>query len=72
MVSESTHNLLVANWDKFHSTNMKYSEDDGIPPQVFNLIEKYREKARSMKPTNDLGMLIDAFFVEVNEHLKDA
>jgi hypothetical protein len=71
LLSEKQPGLLTLNWDKFHDTNAEYCKDPAVPPQVFSLIQKYREKARKAKPSNDLGQLIDNFFNEVNEHLKD-
>jgi hypothetical protein len=46
-------------------------KDESIPPQIYNLVESYREKARSLKPGNDLALLIDDFFGEANAILKD-
>jgi hypothetical protein len=43
-----------------------------VPPQIYSLIEKYREKARNVKPGNELAMLIDEFFGEANAVLKDS
>ena len=43
-----------------------------MPPQIYSLIEKYREKARNVKPGNELAMLIDEFFGEANAVLKDS
>lgn len=71
MASQSTTALLQTNWDKFERKNTDYMKDENIPPQIYELVENYRERAREMKPGNDLGMLIDDFFTEVNNMLKD-
>lgn len=43
-----------------------------MPPQIYTLIENYREKARHVKPGNELALLIDDFFSEANAVLKDS
>ena len=56
----------------FSEKNTDYVKDESIPPQIYTLIEEYRNKARSVKPGNDLAMLIDDFFGEANAILKDS
>lgn len=72
LASESTHQLLVTNLSTFDNRNSDYIKDESIPPQIFTLIEAYRAKARSVKPGNDLALLIDDFFGEANAILKDS
>jgi hypothetical protein len=72
LVSESSHQLLVTNWSTFNERNTDYIKDESIPPTIFTLIEAYRAKARSVRPGNDLALLIDDFFGEVNAILKDS
>ena len=72
LTSESTHSLLNTYWSTFETKNSDYMKDEQIPPQIYTLIEEYRKKARTAKPGNDLAMMIDEFFGEVNEILKDS
>ncbi len=64
--------MLVTNWSTFNDRNSDYIKDESIPPSIFTLIEAYRAKARSVKPGNDLALLIDDFFGEANAILKDS
>lgn len=64
--SESIHSLLSTNWTTFETKNSDYLNDDGIPPQIYTLIEEYRCKARAAKHGNQMAILIDEFFGEVN------
>lgn len=64
--------MLVTNWSTFNDRNSDYIKDESIPPSIFTLIEEYRAKARSVKPGNDLALLIDDFFGEANAILKDS
>jgi hypothetical protein len=72
LASESTHSLLKSNWATFSDKNANYIQDESIPPAVFTLIEEYREKARTMRPGNEMAILIDDFFGSAHEVLKDA
>lgn len=72
LASESTHSLLHNNWATFSEKNSNYIEDESIPPACYTLIEQYREKARTMKPGNDLALTIDDFFGQAHDILKDA
>jgi len=45
--------------------------DDSVPPQIYTLIDSYRNKARSTKLGNDLALLIDDFFGDAHQILKD-
>ena len=62
MASESSHSIFKSNWQTFSEKNHNYIQDESIPPSVFNLIEEYRDRAKSMKPGKDLALLIDDFF----------
>ena len=64
--SEKEHPLLKLNWPVFVDKNRNYMTDDSVPPQIYSLIESYRDKARGQKPGNDLAMLIDDFFGEAH------
>lgn len=70
--SESEHSLLTTNWSTFSDKNSEYLNDSSIPPQIYTLIEKYRERARTVRPGNELALLIDDFFGEANAVLKDS
>ena len=72
LASESQHSLLTTNWSTFSDKNSDYLNDNSLPPQIYTLIEKYRGKARTVKPGNDLALLIDDFFGEANAVLKDS
>ena len=72
LASEKEHLLLKNNWETFSEKNRDYMNDESVPPAIYSLVEKYREKARSNKPGNDLALLIDDFFGEANAILKDA
>jgi hypothetical protein len=69
--SESEHLLLKTNWATFADKNLDYCKDESIPPEIYDLIEDYRTKARQVKPGNDLALLIDDFFGKANAILKD-
>ena len=71
LASEKEHRLLKSNWDTFSEKNREYMNDESVPPAIYTLIEQYREKARSLKPGNDLALIIDDFFGETNAILKD-
>lgn len=72
LASESTHSLLKTQWSTFSEKNNDYIKDESIPPSCFTLIEQFREKARTMKPGTDLAILVDDFFGQVHDALKDA
>lgn len=72
LASETQHSLLKSNWSTFSDKNTDYAKDESVPPQIYTLIESYRERARSMRPGNDLALLIDDFFGEANAILKDS
>ena len=44
--SEKEHPLLKLNWPVFVDKNRNYLTDDSVPPQIYSLIESYRDKAR--------------------------
>jgi hypothetical protein len=46
LASESEHVLLKSNWMTFSEKNTDYVKDESIPPQIYTLIESYRNKAR--------------------------
>jgi len=69
--SQPTHPLLKTNWEQFSDKNRGLLTDDSIPPQVYTLVQQYREKARTQRPGNDLALLIDDFFGEAHQILKD-
>ena len=64
--SQPTHPLLKTNWEQFSDKNRGLLTDDSIPPQVYTLIQQFREKARTQRPGNDLALLIDDFFGEAH------
>lgn len=70
--SQPEHPLLKTNWETFADKNRGLLTDDSIPPQIYSLIQEYRENARRFKPGNDLALIIDDFFGEAHQILKDA
>ena len=42
-----------------------------MPSEVYELIDKYRDKARSNQPGDKLALLIDDFFGEAHKITKD-
>lgn len=72
LTSESEHSLLTTNWSTFSDKNTDYIQDGSVPPQIYTIIEHYRERARSVRPGNELALLIDDFFGEANAVLKDS
>lgn len=72
LASESEHSLLTTNWSTFSDKNIDYIEDQSVPPQIYTIIEQYRERARTVRPGNELALLIDDFFGEANAVLKDS
>jgi len=45
--------------------------DDSVPSTIYALIDQYREKARNVRPGDQLALLIDDFFGEAHAILKD-
>ena len=72
LASESQHSLLTTNWSTFSDKNSDYLSDQSIPPAIYTLIEQYRDRARTVRPGNELALLIDDFFGEANAVLKDS
>ena len=56
----------------FHSKDESYLTDDSVPSGIYALIETYRQKARTVRPGDQLALLIDDFFGEAHAILKDA
>jgi hypothetical protein len=71
LAQQKQHPLLQTNWSTFADKNRGLLTDDSIPPQIYNLVQQYREKARTQRPGNDLALLIDDFFAESHQILKD-
>lgn len=71
LACEEEHPLLKTNWATFSDKNRGYLIDESIPPQIYTLIQEYRDKARCHVPGNDLAMLIDDFFADAHQIIKD-
>ena len=57
---------------QFHDKDQSYLHDDSVPSGIYALIDSYRQKARSVRPGDQLALLIDDFFGEAHAILKDA
>ena len=57
---------------QFHDKDQSYLTDDSVPSGIYALIETYRQKARRVRPGDQLALLIDDFFGEAHAILKDA
>jgi len=58
--------------DPFYDKNASYLSDDSVPTQIYGCIDRYREKARTTMPGNQLALLIDDFFGEAHAIMKDS
>ena len=57
---------------QFHDKDQSYLQDDSVPSGIYALIDSYRQKARAVRPGDQLALLIDDFFGEAHAILKDA
>ena len=57
---------------QFHDKDQSYLMDDSVPSGIYALIDSYRQKARVVRPGDQLALLIDDFFGEAHAILKDA
>ena len=57
---------------QFHDKDQSYLQDDSVPSGIYALIDTYRQKARTVRPGDQLALLIDDFFGEAHAILKDA
>ena len=57
---------------QFHDKDQSYLQDDSVPSGIYALIDSYRQKARVVRPGDQLALLIDDFFGEAHAILKDA
>ena len=57
---------------QFHDKDQSYLTDDSVPSGIYALIDTYRQKAKMVRPGDQLALLIDDFFGEAHAILKDA
>jgi hypothetical protein len=56
----------------FNDKNQSYLNDESVPSSIYVLIDTYRTKAKSVRPGDQLALLIDDFFGEAHAIMKDA
>lgn len=65
--------LSAAGEDQPKGLDDAYLRDDSLPPEVFNIIQSYREKISKLtKGSQSAALLFDDFFGEMHALLKDS
>ena len=57
---------------QFHDKDQSYLTDDSVPSGIYALIDSFRKRARTVRPGDQLALLIDDFFGEAHAILKDS